>query len=213
MQILGAYYQFLFGLIAGLIANGHWWMVVLGAFGVLGAIALFFVILGAIGERMSGLAGAEGGGRGGGFLLIVVVIIGILASVAVPQFAMQRDRADVLTAAAVIANVRNGFEAYWIQAQQLPTSLDQAGLDASQLPAGIKSLSYTPETGEVRLEFARGELAGKSISLVASLAGGTGDVQWTCTTDVDPNLLPDDLRADCSPADAAPTPEPPSGSP
>jgi len=56
-------------------------------------------------------------------LLIVVAIIGILAAIAIPQFAAYRERAYNSAAVSDLKNVKTGMEAFHADNQQYPTVL------------------------------------------------------------------------------------------
>ena len=56
-------------------------------------------------------------------LLIVVAIIGILAAIAIPQFAAYRQRAYNTAALSDLKNVKTGFEAFMADSQAYPTTL------------------------------------------------------------------------------------------
>ncbi len=53
-------------------------------------------------------------------LMIVVAIIGILAAIAIPQFAKYRARAQNTAALSDVRNVRTDFEGYYAEWQQYP---------------------------------------------------------------------------------------------
>jgi type IV pilus assembly protein PilA len=57
-------------------------------------------------------------------LLIVVAIIGILAAIAIPQFAAYREKAYNTAANADLKNLKTGFEAYNADTQVYPAFLD-----------------------------------------------------------------------------------------
>jgi len=54
-------------------------------------------------------------------LLIVVAIIGILAAIAIPQFAAYRQKAYNSAAQSDIRNLKTGMEAFYADNQQYPT--------------------------------------------------------------------------------------------
>ena len=60
-------------------------------------------------------------------LLIVVAIIGILAAIAIPQFAAYRQKAYNSSAQSDLKNLKTGMEAYMADNQQYPATLQ--GLD------------------------------------------------------------------------------------
>ena len=55
-------------------------------------------------------------------LMIVVAIIGILAAIAIPQFAKYRARAQNTASLSDARNVRTDFEGYYAEWQQYPES-------------------------------------------------------------------------------------------
>jgi len=56
-------------------------------------------------------------------LLIVVAIIGILAAIAIPQFASYRQKAYNSAAQSDIKNFKTGMEAYYADNQQYPAGM------------------------------------------------------------------------------------------
>ncbi|MBZ4642448.1 MAG: pilus assembly protein [Deferribacteraceae bacterium] len=56
-------------------------------------------------------------------LLVVVAIIGILAAIAIPQFAKYRTKAYDSAAQSDLRNVRGDLEAYYADNQQYPSGL------------------------------------------------------------------------------------------
>jgi type II secretion system protein G len=57
-------------------------------------------------------------------LLIVVAIIGILAAIAIPQFASYRQKAYNSAANSDLKNIKTGMEAYMADNQEYPAGLD-----------------------------------------------------------------------------------------
>jgi len=53
-------------------------------------------------------------------LLIVVAIIGILAAIAIPQFASYRQKAFNSAATSDLKNIKTGMEAYYADNQEYP---------------------------------------------------------------------------------------------
>jgi len=56
-------------------------------------------------------------------LLVVVAIIGILAAIAIPQFAKYRQRAYDSAAESDLRNLKTSLEAYYAENQEYPTGL------------------------------------------------------------------------------------------
>lgn len=57
-------------------------------------------------------------------LLIVVAIIGILAAIAIPQFAAYRQKAYNSAATSDLKNAKTGMEAFMADNQSYPTSIE-----------------------------------------------------------------------------------------
>ena len=57
-------------------------------------------------------------------LMIVVAIIGILAAIAIPQFAAYRTRAFNTAAQSDLRNLRTSLEAYFVDNQGYPLTMD-----------------------------------------------------------------------------------------
>jgi type IV pilus assembly protein PilA len=57
-------------------------------------------------------------------LLIVVAIIGILAAIAIPQFAAYREKAYNSASQSDLKNIKTGMEAYMADNQSYPVDLD-----------------------------------------------------------------------------------------
>lgn len=58
-------------------------------------------------------------------LLIVVAIIGILAAIAIPQFASYRQKAYNSAAQSDLKNLKTGMEAFFADNQQYPDTLSE----------------------------------------------------------------------------------------
>ncbi|AJY71626.1 pilus assembly protein [Geobacter sulfurreducens] len=58
-------------------------------------------------------------------LLIVVAIIGILAAIAIPQFAAYRQKAYNSAAQSDLKNLKTGMEAFFADNQQYPDTLSE----------------------------------------------------------------------------------------
>ena len=63
-------------------------------------------------------------------LMIVVSIIGILASVAMPQYQVYVHRSEVTEALGMAANIREDVTAYYVETLEFPENNKQAGVPA-----------------------------------------------------------------------------------
>lgn len=77
-------------------------------------------------------------------LLIVIIIIGILATLAIPQYQNLVFKARSAEAKQALSSMADSVWRYYTEAGRYPTSLDQ--LDVS-LPAGAKYYTYSISTG------------------------------------------------------------------
>jgi len=74
-------------------------------------------------------------------LLVVVAIIGILAAVAIPQFAKYREKAARSSAEQDAANVAKGLEDYYADALSYPSSIGSA---TNYIVLGTSTMSLSP---------------------------------------------------------------------
>ena len=119
-------------------------------------------------------------------LLIVVAIIGILASVALPQYSKYQSRAKVTAGLAEISALKVSYEDL-INQGTAPT-LAAIGVSATtgnctiavagDVTTGVGSIGCT-------ILNANGQVAGKTITLSRTLAGG-----WTCVSTVSKEYAP-----------------------
>ncbi|MHC8385448.1 pilin [Pseudomonas sp. LB3P14] len=113
-------------------------------------------------------------------LLIVVAIIGILATVALPQYSKYQSRAKVTAGLAEISALKVPYED--IMNQGTVPTLALLGVSATtgnctiavagNITSGVGSIGCT-------ILNANGQVAGKTITLSRALAGG-----WTCASTV-----------------------------
>jgi len=93
-------------------------------------------------------------------LMIVVAIIGILAAIAIPQFAAYRERGYIASMQADLNSVRLAAEAYYAQNNTYVegTATDQAAIDALKDFGGVKAsagntVTVTPYTEDGKSYF------------------------------------------------------------
>ena len=108
-------------------------------------------------------------------LLVVVAIIGILAAIAIPQFAAYRKRGYEATLKSDLRNAATSEEAYFAQSQTY-----KAGALISGTPPGyntsadISSLQSTVGTNTFQLTATHANCAGISWTYVSTLGVTTG---------------------------------------
>ncbi|WP_395349326.1 M48 family metalloprotease [Variovorax sp. UC122_21] len=114
-------------------------------------------------------AGRAGGGALG--ILVTVAVIGILAAVAIPAYQDYQSRAVVAQAWASGAPVRLALAEYYREKEEIPESLEAAGVRET-LPDGT-ALRLDSDTMVVEVQTARGTL------LMEPAPSGDG-LRWTC---------------------------------
>ena len=77
-------------------------------------------------------------------LLIVIAIIGILAAVAIPQFAQYRNRANASQAQADLHNVYLSCKAFWGTGTNTPLTACTTALIAGPLYGFVSTTNVTP---------------------------------------------------------------------
>ena len=92
-------------------------------------------------------------------LLIVVVIIGILAAIAIPQFASTKEKAFDATAKSDVRNAMAAQEAYFAD-------------DQTYAPASMATGSFTTSTG-IAISASAASASGYSITASHSASGNT----------------------------------------
>ncbi|WP_447044031.1 pilin [Vreelandella sp. H-I2] len=148
----------------------------------------------------------------GGFtlieLMIVVAIIGVLASLAVPQYQNYVGRAQVSEALSLMSPAKTAISEYYITRGEFPTTNEQAGLSEPAQMSGKYVASVDVSPGEAGVTV----ITMKSDSVVTELKGKTlvfepsgendGVVNWECRTgggtasQIPAKFLPSQCRGD-----------------
>lgn len=78
-------------------------------------------------------------------LLVVVLIIGILSSVALPQYTTAVEKARSTEAVTLLSNIRHAAERYRLQANAWPTSFDELDIEIpdNATDAGAQTKNFT----------------------------------------------------------------------
>ncbi len=79
-------------------------------------------------------------------LLVVVLIIGILSSVALPQYTTAVEKARSTEAVTLLSNIRHAAERYRLQANAWPTAFDELDIeipDNDSSTAGAQTKNFT----------------------------------------------------------------------
>ncbi len=114
-------------------------------------------------------AGRLGGGFG---FLVMIYIIGVLAAIAVPAYNDYKVAAELNTVVIDTRSVRNALQDYYLSNQDIPESLEAAGI-APQLPDGTM-LSLDTDNMELTASTKRGEL------VFTPKVDDEGTIFWLC---------------------------------
>ncbi len=129
-------------------------------------------------------AGRLGGGFG---LLIMVYIVGVLAAIAIPAYADYTIKAKVSQTVSQTAVMREALGRYYLKNEQIPESLDAAGVPAD-LPDGTH-LSLDQDGMVLTASTPKGDV------VFVPSKGANGQIIWTCRNGK--GLKPVHLPASC----------------
>ncbi len=124
-------------------------------------------------------------------LLVVIAIIGILAAIAIPQFAEYKTRAFNSRAQSDLRNGLTAEEAYFVDNEQYADCTDAAC--ATTLPGFILS-------GDVEIEFASSGSASEEFSGASCHSRGDRDYNWASTGGNSNIMQNSDNAGTCSPS-------------
>ena len=117
-------------------------------------------------------------------LMVVIAIIGILATIAIPNFSTYRTRAYVSEALVIGDAVRKDVIDFYDHRGILPANNFEAGLPKPEIMRGKYVESITVKNGVIQIKFdgsKRAELSGKRLTLRPEINpdNPTGPVLWT----------------------------------
>lgn len=130
-------------------------------------------------------------------LMIVVAIIGILAAMAIPQYATYTKRARVVEGLALASGAKASVVEYYANNNEWPAGNHAAAMAISTAISGNSTVSVTVNSGTGRITIKYDSKVAESskdtITMEPSL-DNAGSITWSCTR----GLLPKVLRpAEC----------------
>ena len=137
-----------------------------------------------------------GGGAGGGIvsLMITIAIIGILAAVAIPQYQTYIEKSRYMSAYIEATMVQNKVNAYAIEHQEWPSSMQDLGFESDSLdnPESKYSISLY-DNGMIGANVGT-SAAGEEQYIVLEPSVTDGEINWICYGD---NAVEGSLPGDC----------------
>jgi type IV pilus assembly protein PilA len=133
-------------------------------------------------------------------LMIVVAIIGILAAIAIPQYAEYTNRAKVSEGLQVAAGAKTAVSEYYSANAAWPTDNSAAGLAGAGSITGNNVTSVTVAGNQITILYKALNTicgGGGAPSLTLNAADAGGSVTWTkdAGSNVDNRCLPATLRS------------------
>ncbi|MEC4767264.1 pilin [Halomonas sp. CUBES01] len=152
----------------------------------------------------------------GGFtlieLMIVVAIIGVLASIAVPQYQNYVARAQVSEAISLASSAKTAVSEYYITNGSFPDSNTKAGIsandDGTDIGSYVQSVKVENE-GKITVAMSSSgvvsDLQGKSLQFTPDSSTGdddnSGAIKWSCGASSTDGIPTKYLPASCRDAD------------
>lgn len=121
-------------------------------------------------------------------LMVVVAIIGILASIAIPQYQTYIQRAEVVEAMSITSDIKQEITQYYKDEMSFPSNNYAAGVPQPEKLIGNRVTSVRVEQGAVHVTLgfkASALLQGKIISFRPAVVEGspTSPMTWLCGYD------------------------------
>ncbi|MBE3663551.1 prepilin-type N-terminal cleavage/methylation domain-containing protein [Vibrio navarrensis] len=133
-------------------------------------------------------------------LMIVVAVIGVLASIAIPQYQKYVAKSEVASALATLTGVKTNVEAYAVENGAFPATGKEGELGVpSTIPSGTIAFATTGSaaTGTITFTFKASGVSnlitGKSFALARD-GSGTWTCDGTSSDAVTDDLLPKNCR-------------------
>ncbi|MBE0458146.1 pilin [Pseudoalteromonas sp. KG3] len=121
-------------------------------------------------------------------LMVVVAIIGILASVALPQYSKYLQRSELVDPLAMAAVLREDVTTFYLEHGRFPENNAQAGVPQSQFLIGNRVTGIMIDAGAIHISLgnkASAPLQGKILTFRPAVVTGspTSPIAWLCGFD------------------------------
>ena len=121
-------------------------------------------------------------------LMVVVSIIGILASVAMPQYQVYVHRSEVTEALGMAANIREDVTAYYVETLEFPRNNKQAGIPESDKLIANRITGVEVSDGAIHVTLGNKvakPLRGKVLTFRPATVDGSpiSPISWLCGYD------------------------------
>jgi len=133
------------------------------------------------------------GGGGATSLMITVAVIGMMAAIAIPQFATYRTMAYTSSALAEARNAAEAVETYYEKNQAVPPSLQEIGINETPDIPGIERLELD-ENGVISVTMNVDPVDGKALIYEPRL-NDDNEIFWICSSDeIEDHFLPPECK-------------------
>lgn len=122
-------------------------------------------------------------------LMIVVSIIGVLASIALPNYREYINRAEVTEAMSISSMIKESINQYYVDNLSMPNDNFQAGVPSAEQLIGNRVVKVTVDKGAIHVVFGNKvsqSLKGKILSLRPAVVVGSpvSPIAWLCGYDI-----------------------------
>lgn len=121
-------------------------------------------------------------------LMIVIAMIGILASVALPQYSKYIQRSELVDPLFMAAAIREDVTAFYLEQGRFPVNNEQAGIPQQELLIGNRVTSIEVENGAIHISLgnkASAPLQDTILTFRPAVVTGspTSPISWLCGYD------------------------------
>ena len=130
-------------------------------------------------------------------LMIVVAIIGILAAIAIPQYAEYTNRAKVSEGLQLAAGAKTAVSEYYSSIGSWPADNNEAGISAATTIVGNNVTGVAVAAGVITISYtglSAATCGTATGNVVLTPTDNTGSVSWSGSSSLQSRCLPANLR-------------------